>query len=504
MTLSLERLALLPYLLGRQGIVAPDADRPTRADRDGALPLSFAQQRLWFLDRLDPGSPVYNVPMALRLQGALDAAGLAWALGEVARRHEVLRTTFGVGADGEPVQVVHEPAPARLPVIDLSAVDPAPRDAVVQRLAREEAARPFDLARGPVLRSTLLRLEPAEAVLLFTVHHIASDAWSMEILQREVTALYGAWLRGTDANLPELPVQYADYAVWQRRWLAGEVLDRQLGYWKERLAGAPAVLELPADRPRAAVARARGGSAAFDVPGEVADALRELARREGATLFMTVLAGVAALLSRYGGEPDVVVGTPIANRARAETEGLIGFFLNTLALRIDLTGDPTVRELLGRVRETALGGYAHQDLPFERLVDELDVERSMGHTPLFQVLFTLQTPDAGNEGDAPADAPLMTALETASGTAKFDLEIAMADHGTRLSGRMEYRADLFDPATVERMAAHLRVVLGEMAAAPERRLSALEILPAAERRRVVEEWNATAAAPADLPIHALF
>ncbi|HYH81345.1 MAG TPA: amino acid adenylation domain-containing protein, partial [Longimicrobium sp.] len=474
--------------------------------RDGALPLSFAQQRLWFLDQLEPGSAVYNVPVAVRVGGALEPAGLAWALTEEARRHEVLRTTFGTGADGEAVQVVHDPAPVRLPVVDLSAVDEGRRDAVVARLAGEEAARPFDLARGPVLRCTVLRLEPEDAVVLFTLHHIASDAWSSDLLVREVAALYGAWVRGEDARLPDLPVQYADYAVWQRRWLEGEVLDRQLAYWKARLAGAPAVLELPTDRPRAAVTSARGGLAPFTLPGDMAAGLRALSRREGTTLFMTALAGVAALLARYGGEPDVVVGTPIANRSRAETEGLIGFFLNTLALRIDLSGDPTVRELLGRVRETALGAFAHQDLPFERMVGELGVERSLGHTPLFQALFTLETAHAARDEVPPEPGGLRLArLGTESGTAKFDLDIGMIDHGTHVSGVVEYRAGLFEPETIERMVGHLRVLLAEMAAAPGRRLSALEILPADERRRVVEEWNATARDyPTGLRVHDLF
>ncbi|HEX8695423.1 MAG TPA: non-ribosomal peptide synthase/polyketide synthase, partial [Longimicrobium sp.] len=473
--------------------------------RDGALPLSFAQQRLWFIDQLEPGSALYNIPAALRLTGALDAAGLAWALTEVVRRHEVLRTTFAMNADGEAVQVVHPPAPVRLPVVDLSGVDEAEREARVERLAREEAARPFDLARGPVLRCTLLRLGAADSVVLFTLHHIASDAWSSKLLRAEVTALYGAWVRGEPSPLPELPVQYADYAVWQRRWLEGEVLDRQLAYWKERLAGAPAVLELPTDRARLAVAGTRGGFASFALPDEVSRALRELSRREGATLFMTLLAGAAALFSRYAGRPDVVLGTPIASRSRGETERLIGFFVNTLALRVDLSGDPTVRELLGRVRETALGAYAHQDLPFERLVEELDVERSLGRTPLFQVLFTLEAAEAGGGGPPAPGGLRMEALPTASGTAKFDLDLGMVDHGEGVSGLLEYRAELFEPATVERMLGHLRALLGEMALAPERRLSELELLGEAERRRVVEEWNATARAyPRGACVHELF
>ncbi|HYH82332.1 MAG TPA: condensation domain-containing protein, partial [Longimicrobium sp.] len=387
---------LAPRVEALRGMAA-EAPPVVPVPRDGALPLSFAQQRLWFIDRLEPESAAYNLPVALRLRGELEPAGLAWALAEVVRRHEVLRTTFGIDAEGEPVQVVHDPAPARLPIVDLSGLGEAEREAWVERLSNEEAARPFDLARDPVLRCALLRLGEADAVVLFTLHHIASDGWSMEILQREVTALYDAWARGEDAGLPELAVQYADYAVWQRRWLEGEVLERQVAYWRNRLGGAPAVLELPLDHPRTAATGGRGASRGFSLSPELSRAVRELGRREGATLYMTLLAAWQALLARYGAGDDVVVGTPVAGRTRLETEGLIGFFVNTLVIRTGLHGDPTFQEILGRVRDGVLDAQAHQDVPFERLVDELAVARSLSQTPLFQVLFTLQ--QAGRRED---------------------------------------------------------------------------------------------------------
>ncbi|HEX8696157.1 MAG TPA: amino acid adenylation domain-containing protein, partial [Longimicrobium sp.] len=489
----------------RSGGAALDAPPVVPVPRDGELPLSFAQQRLWFIDQLEPGSAAYNLSVALRLGGGVDAAGLAWAFTEVARRHEVLRTTFGMGADGEPVQVIHAPAPVRLPVVDLSAVDAAERESVVARLANEEAARPFDLARGPVLRCTLLRLGDADSVLLFTMHHIASDGWSMEILQREVTALYGAYLRGEDARLPDLPVQYADYAVWQRRWLEGEVLDRQVAYWRRRLAGAPAVLELPVDRPRPAVADARGASRGFALSPELSRALRELGRREGATLYMTLLAAWQALLGRYGGQADVVVGTPVAGRTRLETEGLIGFFVNTLVVRTRLEGDPTFREVLARVREGVLEAQAHQDVPFERLVDELDVERSLSHTPLFQVLFTFAQQTLGEGGGPRLGEADAAPPPSDSGTVKFDLTLGMSDLGEQVAGALAYRAELFDAATAERMTGHLVRLLERAAADPDARLSEIDLLDEAGRARVVEEWNATRRdLGADVCLHALF
>ncbi|HEX7239911.1 MAG TPA: amino acid adenylation domain-containing protein, partial [Longimicrobiaceae bacterium] len=418
------------------------------------------------------------------------------ALEEVVRRHEALRTVFP-STGGEPVQVVRDPAPFPLETVDL-----AGRETEMLRLAREEAARAFDLAEGPLLRATLLRLEERDSVLLFTMHHVVSDGWSVGVLVREVSALYRAFTAGEPSPLAELPVQYADFADWQRRHLQDGVLRAQLDYWRDRLAGAPPVLELPVDHPRPARVGARGGAVPFGLDPERTRALRELARREGATLFMALLAAWQLLLSKYSGQEDVVVGGPVAGRTRRETEGLIGFFVNTLALRTDLSGDPTVAELLGRVRETVLGAHAHQELPFERLVEELGVRRDLAHTPLFQVMLALE--NEGARRTLPLGELEAERLEVGTGATKFDLVLSLADEGERITGALEYRTDLFEAATAARMAGHLGVLLEAMAADPARRLSDLEWITPAERRLVLEEWSATEDAYPRASVHALF
>ncbi|MEW5931882.1 MAG: condensation domain-containing protein, partial [Gemmatimonadota bacterium] len=367
-----------------------------RVPRTGPLPLSFAQQRLWVVDRLDPGGATYNMPYALRLRGVLDMSALRAALDALVERHETLRTTFAE-QDGRPVQVIQPPALVALTELDLRDRPGAEREPYAEHLAVEEALFPFDLARGPLLRCTLLRLGEDDHVLCFTMHHIVSDGWSMQVLVREVSALYAAFARGEEPRLPELPVQYADFAVWQRDWLSGETLEEQIGFWKTRLSGAPPVLEIPTDRPRGAGNSPYAARQPLQVPPETSRALRALSRREGTTLFMTLLAAWQGLLGRYAGQDDVVVGSAIAGRNRHEVEGLIGFFVNMLPLRADLSGDPSWTELLGRVRETALAAYDHQDLPFERLVEELAVERSLVHSPVFQVIFSLNRADAREE-----------------------------------------------------------------------------------------------------------
>ncbi|HLL47781.1 MAG TPA: condensation domain-containing protein, partial [Longimicrobiaceae bacterium] len=387
-------------LAGRIEVLRSESTSPAPplvgVPREGPLPLSFAQQRLWVVDQLQPGSAAYNMPSALRLRGALDVGALRASLDELVRRHETLRTTFAESG-GVPVQVVHPPARVPLPALDLEALPGPTRDPEAMRLAGAEASRPFDLARGPLLRGTLIRLAGDDHVLCFNLHHIVSDGWSMQVLVREVSALYAAFSRGEAPRLPELPVQYADFAVWQRAWLSGETLEAQIGYWREHLAGAPPLLEVSTDRPRTFGQSPRAESHAFALPAQLSHGLRERSRREGTTLFMTVLAGWQALLGRYAGQEDVVVGSPIAGRNRRETEGLIGFFVNMLALRADLSADPSWAELLRRVRKATLGAYDHQELPFERLVEELNVERSLTHTPLFQAIFALN--QAGGDGD---------------------------------------------------------------------------------------------------------
>ncbi|HEY6190004.1 MAG TPA: amino acid adenylation domain-containing protein, partial [Pyrinomonadaceae bacterium] len=356
--------------------------------RDETLPLSFGQQRLWFLDQLEPGNPAYLMPAALRLDGKLKVSTLEQAFSEIVRRHESLRTNFAL-VDGQPVQIIAPAQPVTLSITDLSQLATDEREAEARRLAGAEAQRPFDLSAGPLLRVSLLKLAEDEHILLFTMHHIISDGWSIGVLVKEVTTLYEAFSAGQSSSLPELPIQYADFAHWQREWLQGEVLDAQLSYWREQLADAP-VLQLPTDRPRPAVQSYRGAHHSVRLDAALTDELKRISRQEGVTLFMLLLAAFQTLLSRYSGQEDIVVGSPIANRTRAEVEGLIGFFVNTLVLRTRLEGRPSFREVLGRVREAALGAYAHQDVPFEMLVEELEPERDMSRTPLFQVMFVLQ------------------------------------------------------------------------------------------------------------------
>ncbi len=492
-------------LAARIEAARPDADAAppiVPVPRDGAdgLPLSFAQERLWFLDHLEPGSAAYNVPGAMRLRGALDADALEWALGEVVRRHEALRTVFETRG-GRAVQVVLPPDPFPLPVEDLRGLPDAAREETLRGVVAEEVRRPFDLARGPLLRVRLLRSGDAEHVLVLVMHHVVSDAWSMGIFFGELGELYASRVGDREVPLAPLPVQYADFAVWQRAWLRGDALERQLAWWRERLAGAPAVLELPTDRSRPAVQRFVGASHVFAVPEETARALRALGRREGATPFMVLLAAFQLLLARWSGQDDVVVGTPIAGRNRAETERLVGFFVNTLALRTELWDDPSFRALVGRVRETTLGAYQHQDLPFERLVEELQPERSLSRTPLFQVMFAFQNaPPGGLELPGVTIEP----LEFDYRSEKFDLTLTLMEHPEGLLGGVQYSTDLFDAATVERMCGHLVTLLGGAADDPSRPVSELPLLGAAERVEVVAAAGSGAVFPVRETLHGRF
>jgi amino acid adenylation domain-containing protein/non-ribosomal peptide synthase protein (TIGR01720 family) len=451
--------------------------------RGGALPLSFSQERLWFLDRLQPGLATYNMPTALRLSGELDVPALERALGEVVRRHESLRTHFGE-RDGAAVQVI---APFRgfaLAVDDLSGAG----EDEVRRRAEEDGARPFDLARGPLFRARLLRLGAAEHVLLICVHHVVSDGWSMGVLFRELSALYAAYREGREPTLPELPVQYADFAVWQREQLGGAALEGQLAYWRGRLAGAPALLELPTDHPRPAVQGFRGARVPVAFSGALAERIGALARAEGVTTYMVLMAAWQVLLSRYSGSRDVVVGSPIAGRTHGEVEGLIGNFVNTLVVRTELSGAPAFREVLRRVRDAALGAWAHQEVPFERVVAALQPERSLDHAPIFQVSFTLED-GAGWEG---AFSGLRCErVDADPGTAKYDLSLSLATGGGEVRGVLVYSADLFERETAERMAAHLERVLEAATADPNLPVARLELMGEAERRQVVEGWSGT-------------
>jgi amino acid adenylation domain-containing protein len=450
---------------------APQAPPIVRASQAQGPVLSFAQQRLWFFDQLEPHSSAYNLSLSLRHRGSLRASALERALREVARRHEVLRTTLTT-VDGRPVPHVESESSVSLPVIDLSGFAEAEREAEAHRLAREETGTPFDLARGPMLRASLLRLRPDDHVLLLTMHHIASDGWSIGVLFRELSPLYAAFSEGRPSPLPELPIQYADFARWQRAWLQGQALESQLEYWRRQLQGSPPKLEVPTDRPRPAVQTFRGATAKRTLPPGLSEAVKALGQAEGATLFMTLLAGFKVLLARLSGQDDVVVGTPIAGRNRAETECLIGFFINTLVLRTDLSGQPSFREALRRVREVCLGAYAHQDLPFERLVEELQPERDLGRTPLFQVVFNLLNleanrpdtaglplepfQDAAEDGHAPADV-----------TSKFDLTLYANDRDGGIQLVAAYNADLFDRARIEILLEQIEHVLQQAVAAPD-------------------------------------
>ncbi len=479
------------------GPIAPLVPVP----RHGSLPLSFDQQRLWFLDQLEPGGSQYTRATALRLTGRLDLGALEQSLAETLRRHEALRTVFPA-VDGQP-RAVSTPAQSfTLPVVDLREGSGGEREARAERLAAEEALLPFDLARGPLFRATVLRVGDEDSVLLLTMHHIVSDGWSTGVLHRELTALYRAFSSGQSSPLPELPIQYADYAVWQRQWLEGDVLSAHLRYWTQQLAGRTPRLELPADRRRREVSSGRGAKQAFELPALLTEELKALSRREHVTLFMTLLAAFQALLHRYTDQEDIAVGSPVAGRTRGEIEELIGVFANTLVLRTDVSGDPTFLELLGRVRDVALGAYRWQALPFDKLVEALDPERGRERTPLLQVVFALQNAPA-----SPLALPGLTVrpLETKSGPAKFDLTVSLTEAEGGLRGEVEYDPDLFDDATAARMVGHFRTVLEGVVADPGVRVSCVPVLGDAERQRLLVEWNATAAAyPGDASLPELF
>ncbi len=459
----------------------------TRVEREGHLPLSFAQERLWFLDQLEKESAFYNMPAAFRVSGTLNVEHLRSAFEALTMRHEVLRTTFAV-VDEKPVQVISPTPAVTFTVSDLRSLDRDVREAEMRRLTTEEVQRPFDLQSGPLLRVKLVQTGESEHVLLITTHHIVSDGWSMGILIRELTTLYDDFALGRASQLARLPVQYVDYAIWQRQWLQNDLLEKQISYWRQQLAGMPAVLDLPKDRPRPAVQTSRGARRAARFPPELTKALNELSRRQGATLFMTLLAAFETLLYRYSGQKDFAVGTPVAGRTAAEVEGLIGFFVNTLVMRADVSGQPSFVELLGRVRERAIEAYAHQDLPFERLVEAVQPERSLSHTPLFQVALVFQ------------NAPLaqfdlsglkFERLAAESGTAKFDLTLFATERADSLYLAVEYNTDLFEHARIERMLEHLQTLIESIVREPEKLIEELELLSERERSQLLVEWNRT-------------
>jgi len=469
--------------------------------RSESIPLSFAQARLWFLDQFQPNSSFYNIPLALRLSGHINIAALQSSIKEIIQRHEALRTNFAI-VEGQPVQVIASTLTFQLQVVNLSHLSESQREIEAKRLATVEANRPFNLEQEPLLRGVVLQLGETEYLLLLTMHHIISDGWSLGVLVRELTELYKAFCTGKPPVLPELPVQYADFAVWQRQWLTGEILETQLHYWKEQLKNAPNLLELPTDRARPVVQTFQGGYYRAVLPQELSAELATLGKRAGVTLFMTLFAAFQTLLYRYSGQDDIVVGTPVAGRNRRELEGLIGFFVNTLVLRTDLGGNPSFEQLLGTVKEVALQAYAHQDLPFEQLVEALQPERSLSYTPLFQVMFSLD--------DALVPAVELPELSVSSypveiGTAKFDLGLSMENTASGLIGVWEYNTDLFDETTIARMAGHYQTLLEAIAANPQQPISELPLLTPAERQQLLVEWNNTEAEyPQDKCIHQLF
>ncbi|MDP9360621.1 MAG: amino acid adenylation domain-containing protein [Acidobacteriota bacterium] len=486
-----EHKPALIALLRRTGSVT---GRIEQTRRDKPLPLSFAQQRLWFIDQLESKSPIYNMPVALRVEGPLQIAVVERALSEIVRRHESLRTFFPL-VDGSPVQEIAAAGPVQVPVIDVQAAD-------VEERVNDEARQPFDLATGPLLRASVLRIGPEDHVVLLTMHHIVSDAWSMRVFTREMTMLYAEYLRGATSPLPELSIQYADYAVWQRQSLTGEPLESKLAYWTQQLDGTPPLLSLPADRPRPAVQSYRGASESFDIPADTTGRMRKLGRESEATLFMTLLTAFAAMLSRWTGQDDVVIGSPVANRSRPEIEPLIGFFANTLPLRVDCSGDPTFCELLARVRRVALDAYAHQDLPFERLVEALRPERTLSYTPLFQTTFQVQDAPMGNLHVPGLE---LQPLEPKAVNSKFDFSWILEETGDRLIGRIDYSTDLFDVATIRRMIGHFRTFLDGILADPDRSLFRLPILEHQEREQILVSWNQTSTDfPRDRTIADLF
>jgi acyl carrier protein len=437
--------------------------------RETDLPLSFAQRRLWLQDQIEATGNLYNIPGGLQFSGPLNIPALEQTLAEIIRRHEALRTSF-VLRNGQPRQVIAEAGPVSLPIVDLSALDESERMAVVQKLATEEARRSFDLAHGQLLRFFLFRLSEEDHVGLFTMHHIVSDAWSMTVLANELTRLYAAFSSGTASPLPELKIQYPDFAVWQQTYLTGDTLAEQLSYWKQQLAGAPALLKLPADRPRAPVFSTRGGQEPFLLSSQITEGLNELCRRESVTQFMVLLASFQLLLSWYSGQDDILVGAPIAGRDQVEIEPLVGFFVNTLVLRTKLEGNPDFHEVLRRVRETTLGAYAHQDVPFEMLVETLAPQRNAAHTPLVQVIVGLQNiPVASHTNGDLTFAEFVRPVETTH----YDLELTIIQNAEGVLATLTYNADLFEVTTIRRMLNLWQGLLEYLLAHPDRTVKEL-------------------------------
>ena len=496
---SEQKLALLASLLEKEG--ASKAPRLKRIPRENELPLSFGQMGLWLFDQVEPRSAAYNFPVRHDFKGHFDVEGFEWSLGEIVRRHEVLRSYY-LRVDGRPVQRIAPAEMFRLPVVDLQGLPQAAREQAAASLASGDARQPFDLEKAPLIRARLLKLAPDEHVLLLNFHHIAFDWWSYGVFGEELAALYNAFLRKEKASpLPELAVQYVDFAAWQRQWLQGEILQRQLNYWREKLSGSLPVLELPADRPRPAVQSYNGSICCSVLSRKLTDALTILSQREGVTLFATLLGAFKLLLHRYTGQDDILVGTPAAGRNRAEIEGLLGFFANTLVMRTDLSGAPTFRQLLRRLKETTLGAYANQDLPFEELLEILNPKRDASHSPIFQVMLSML-----NTPMQPLSLPGLRNERKMidSGSSKFDLTLYVLEEPAGLTFICEYNTGLFNLDRIERMLGHFQVLLEGVVVDPDCRISDLPLLTAADRRLLIELGTTCVADPEDVLLHELF
>ncbi|MEW6730834.1 MAG: amino acid adenylation domain-containing protein, partial [Acidobacteriota bacterium] len=497
-----QKRVLFEMLLNERRQQRKLAQIPVRSARSesGIYPLSFSQQRLWFLDHLYPGLTVYNILAAVRLSGNLDLAALEKSLNEILRRHEALRTAFPT-IDGQPVQKISSVGGLDLPIVDLSTLSLYEREVKVREIAQQESAYPFNLTEAPLLRVKLIRLAEWEQIFLLTVHHIVSDQWSIDVLVKELTTLYSAYINNQPSPLAELPVQYVDFATWQRQWLQGEQLQQQLEYWRKQLADF-VVLQLPTDHSRPAVQSFNGAMQRFEVPSETVEQLRELSRQQGVTVFMVLLAAFKVLLYRYSAQTDIAIGTAIAGRNNSQVEDLIGFFINTLVMRTDLTGEPTFLELIRRVRDVCLGAHDHKDLPFEKLVEELQPARDISRSPLFQVMFMLRSATA-----ASLTLPDLTVepYEIESDIAKFDLTLSMEETQQGFIGLFEYALDLYETRTINRMARHFQNLLTSMLANPDQHISTVPMLSDTERYQLLMEWNDTTVDyPQDKCIHQLF
>jgi amino acid adenylation domain-containing protein len=496
--LSPRKKAILDALLSKEGMASTEDKIPRQ--ESGPAPLSFAQQRLWFFDQFEPASFVYNVLTPVSLRGNLDVSALQEAFNHLVRRHEALRTTFEL-REGQPVQIIGQQHSIPIRRIDFSNQTQSERQEQFHVVFNDETCRPFDLKKGPLLRITLVHVAAEEHVLLLAMHHIVTDGWSMNVLVREAVELYAVYSAGRAPDLPPLPIQYADFAVWQRNWLQGEVLEQQLAYWKQHLGTKPAVLELPADFPRPAVQTYRGDNFIFPFSPVLSQSLKTFCRAQQATMFMVLLAAFNVLLHRYTGQREIIVGSPIANRNRKELEGLIGFFANTLPMQTSVSGELPFREVLARVKEAALGAYAHQDLPFEYLVEQFHPERSLSHSPLVQVIFNFE-PTVPPMAEMPGVSA--TLMDYDNKSAKFDLTLFARDHGTEIFGTLEYNVDLFTRETIDRMSGHLLTLLSAIVANPDQLISGLPLLTRHERYQMLEEWNATEAHCPHLCAHQFF